>query len=158
MTKLSSQLTIRDLGEDPGPTDLMTGIEWMVEAFQCDVDSLCNLDLVKQICDQVVKDLGLKVIGDPQAHQFDEPNGVTMLYMLSESHLACHTYPEHQLATFNLYCCRARPAWDWSTQLQQRLSAERVETRQFARGLQVSDIERQQLESSTHKRSQGGRS
>ncbi|MDG2220371.1 MAG: S-adenosylmethionine decarboxylase [Rubripirellula sp.] len=158
MTKLSSQLTIRDLGANPGPTELITGIEWMVEAFQCDVEGLCNLHLVRQICDQVVQDLGLKVIGDPQAHQFDEPNGVTMLYMLSESHLACHTYPEHELATFNLYCCRARPAWDWSTHLQHRLGAERVETRQFARGLQLNNSETQALESSAHMRSQEGMS
>ena len=32
---------------------------------------------------------------------------------VTESHLACHTYPEHRLATFNLYCCRPRPRWTW---------------------------------------------
>lgn len=156
MTKLSRQLKVRDFGSRPKPLELISGIEWMVEAFQCDDEPLCDLNLVQQICDQVVQDLGLTVIGIPQSHQFDEPNGVTMLYMLSESHLACHTYPEHQLATFNLYCCRARPAWDWSTHLQHRLGAARVETRQFARGLQVHDFGTPILENSPHNRSQEG--
>ena len=32
--------------------------------------------------------------------------GVTGLLLLTESHLACHTYPEHAFAAFDLYCCR----------------------------------------------------
>ena len=39
-------------------------------------------------------------------HKFGGEGGVTGLIMLTESHLACHTYPEYQTATFNLYCCR----------------------------------------------------
>ncbi len=38
--------------------------------------------------------LGLAVVGAPQVHHFGGPGGVTALYLLSESHLACHTYPE----------------------------------------------------------------
>jgi S-adenosylmethionine decarboxylase len=55
--------------------------------------------------------------------------------MLSESHLACHTYPEFGLATFNLYCCRERAAWDWQGMLSKMLDAKIVQVRQLSRGL-----------------------
>ena len=68
------------------------------------------------------------------------PGGVTGLALLSESHLACHTYPEFGVATFNLYCCRARPRWNWEAVLAEMLGATSVTVRvlerraAFARG------------------------
>ena len=73
------------------------------------------------VLDKVIADLGLKAIGAVW-HKFDGESGVTAV-SLTESHLACHTYPEHGTATFNLYCCR--PAeWDWDTNLRAALGAE----------------------------------
>ena len=114
---------------------IATGMEWIVDAFDCDPDRLRDLDLVGKLCDQLIIDLGLNVLGQPQRHRFPDPGGVTMLYMLSESHLACHTYPEFQLATFNLYCCRARAPWDWDGNLCKWLQAGNVEIKQITRGL-----------------------
>jgi len=116
-----------------------TGTEWVVDASGCKVNSLRNSDLIQQICRQVVADLGVKVVGEPQCHRFDGPGGVTALYMLSESHLACHTYPEYGLATFNLYCCRERAAWDWQGMLSKMLDAKIVQVRQLSRGFLSQD-------------------
>jgi len=116
-------------------------MEWIVEAFECDPERLRDLELVCALCDQVVVDLGLHVLGSPQTHRFPDPSGVTALYMLSESHLACHTYPEHRLATFNLYCCRARAAWDWRGALTRLLGAGRVAIKQVPRGLPIEDAD-----------------
>ena len=88
--------------------DVIVGVEWAIDARGCDPQRLRDPVLLRSLCNSVIDDLGLNVVGDPQCHQFPEPGGVTALYLLSESHLACHTYPEHQLATFNLYCCRDR--------------------------------------------------
>ena len=38
-------------------------------------------------------------------HEFT-PHGLTILILLSESHLAIHTYPEHNALYFSLYSCR----------------------------------------------------
>lgn len=115
---------------------LETGVEWVVDAHGCDPELLRCLGQIVEICEQAIVDLGLNVVGNPQTHQFPDPFGVTALYMLSESHLACHTYPERSLATFNLYCCRARPPWKWEVELRQRLSASRVQIQQIQRGRQ----------------------
>lgn len=112
----------------------LIGCEWVIDAFDCDPSRLCELLALQQVCDEIIGGLQLKVIQQPMWYQFPGPAGVTGLYLLSESHLACHTYPENGLATFNLYCCREIPAWPWSDMLGQHLLAGRVEVMKLARG------------------------
>jgi S-adenosylmethionine decarboxylase len=114
------------------------GTEWLVEAQDCDPEALRDLDGMRHLCARIVRELELHVVGEPAWHQFPWPAGVTGLYLLSESHLACHTYPELGVATFNLYCCRQRPAWPWQERLRDLLRAERVAVRQFNREPQAS--------------------
>ena len=126
--------TVRPTRDVMEPT-VGTGTEWVVDASGCAPGSLRDSVLIQRLCQQVVADIGVKVVGEPQCHRFGGPGGVTALYMLSESHLACHTYPEFGLATFNLYCCRERAAWDWQGMLSKMLDAKIVQVRQLSRGL-----------------------
>ena len=112
---------------------MIVGTEWLVEAAGCAPAALRNLALMRQIFDRIVDDLGLKAI-DSVWHKFPGEGGVTGLIALTESHLACHTYPEHRIATFNLYCCRTRPEWDWETNLTNQLGAETVTLTKIERG------------------------
>ena len=112
----------------------MAGIELLIDALECDAERLRSLGVVRAVCEQVVSDLRLNVVGEPQWHVFPEPGGVTGLYLLSESHLTCHTFPEFGLATFNLYCCRAHPECDWVSLLSATLSARRIRVRRVNRG------------------------
>ncbi|MFN0051283.1 MAG: S-adenosylmethionine decarboxylase family protein [Planctomycetales bacterium] len=111
------------------------GAEWLIDAMDCDGTRLGDLPGMRAVCDQVVAELRLRVVAAPLWHQFPEPGGVTGLYLLSESHLACHTFPELGLATFNLYCCRPREAWPWERKLRELLGAKRVVVRCVERGV-----------------------
>ena len=42
-------------------------------------------------------------------HRF-EPQGMTLVYILSESHFTIHTYPEHNYLSMDLYICN--PEYD----------------------------------------------
>jgi len=88
---------------------------------------------IRSVMSGVIADLGLRSIGSVW-HKFEGEGGVTGLVALTESHLACHTYPEHQTATFNLYCCRTRPEWDWDTNLKTALGAANVIVTKIERG------------------------
>lgn len=112
-----------------------TGIEWIVDAHGCDENHLRDADRLAGICQDVIADLGLQVVGQPQVHVFPTPGGVTAMYLLSESHLTLHTYPEYGTATFNLYCCRKRPAWPWQHELTNRLGAANVLVQSVQRGV-----------------------
>ena len=50
-----------------------TGVEWVIDAFDCEADRLRDQELITRICEQVVVDLGLNVIGQPQVHRFGGP-------------------------------------------------------------------------------------
>ena len=113
---------------------MTSGTEWLIDAEGCRPETLRDLDGMRRLCDQIVLDLGLRVVGAPAWHQFPWPGGVTGLFLLTESHLACHTYPELGTATFNLYCCRSRPAWPWEERLREQLGATRVVIRRIVRG------------------------
>ena len=116
------------------PPGGLVGCEWAVDAFDCDPACLRDLATLRGLCDEMIETLGLNVVQPPAWHQFPGHAGVTGLYLLSESHLACHTYPEFALATFNLYCCRRLAPWPWPEVLRSHLAAGRVEVVELARG------------------------
>jgi S-adenosylmethionine decarboxylase len=113
---------------------VLLGTEWIVDASGCSVEALCDERLLRSLCERIVAELNLIVVGEPQWRQFSGPGGVTGLYLLSESHLACHTYPEHVAATFNLYCCRERAEWDWERAVRDTLGATEIRIMCVSRG------------------------
>ena len=116
---------------------MIVGTEWLIEATGCDAVRLRDEGVLRSVFDSVIDDLGLKVI-DSIWHTFPGEGGVTGLAALTESHLACHTYPEHGTATFNLYCCRTRPEWNWQGKLTDSLGAVGVKVTRIERGSPIS--------------------
>jgi S-adenosylmethionine decarboxylase len=111
------------------------GTEWVVDAHGCDPESLRSTAVLKAVFDRVVRELGLSAAGDPVWRVFPGEGGVTGLLLLTESHLACHTFPERGFAAFNLYCCRPRAAWPWSERLREALGATDVLVTTLVRGM-----------------------
>lgn len=115
---------------------MIVGTEWLIEAFDCDAESLRDAAVLQTVFNRVIAELDLKIVGDALWHKFAAPGaGVTGLVMLTESHLACHTYPEFQTATFNLYCCRSRKEWNWAENLLESLGAQIVNVNKIERGV-----------------------
>ncbi|HEX3560880.1 MAG TPA: S-adenosylmethionine decarboxylase [Pyrinomonadaceae bacterium] len=108
---------------------LTVGTEWLIEASGCDAGRLRDAEGLRAVFARAVAELGLRVVGEQSWHKFPGEGGVTGLVMLTESHLACHTYPEFGVATFNLYCCRERAAWPWDERLREMLGARAVSVR-----------------------------
>lgn len=115
---------------------MIVGTEWLIEAAGCNAELLRDESVLRSLFDRIMDDLGLRSVGELW-HKFTGEGGVTGLVALTESHLACHTYPEHGTATFNLYCCRTRPEWDWKKNLKETLQAQSVKVTKIERGDQV---------------------
>jgi len=119
---------------------MIVGTEWLIEATGCDAHVLRDENVVRNVLLDVINDLALRSIGSVW-HKFDGEGGVTGLVALTESHLACHTYPEYGTATFNLYCCRTRPEWNWDANLRSVLGASNVTVTKIERGeSQISEL------------------
>jgi S-adenosylmethionine decarboxylase len=112
------------------------GSEWIIEAGGCSEHALRDVTLLRTLFDEVMRDLDLHPLHEPAWHVFGGPGGITGFVMLTESHLACHTYPEFGVATINLYCCRPRPSWDWEANLGRLLGATDVRVRVVDRTLE----------------------
>ena len=67
------------------------------------VDLLKTVDGVEPLMKIIINEMNLNVVGEVQ-HQF-QPYGATLLYLLAESHLTIHTFPEFNYCTIDLYCC-----------------------------------------------------
>ena len=122
---------------------MIVGTEWLVEAAGCDKAALRDEGKLRSALDKLIADLGLKSVGAVW-HKFDGEGGVTGLIALTESHIACHTYPEHGIATFNLYCCRSRPEWDWETNLKTALGSLSVKVTKLDRGSDTTSVQNPQ--------------
>jgi S-adenosylmethionine decarboxylase len=111
----------------------MTGVEWIVEAHGCPAGGLRDLDLLRTLFQALIEELNLHTVGDTLWHQFPHTGGITGLALLSESHLACHTFPEHGSICLNLFSCRPRPRWDFESRLREFLGAGEVTVRHLER-------------------------
>ena len=82
----------------------MLGRELIVDVEDIEDNSVLEtVEGVKPLMEIIIKNCKLNVVGKCE-HQFT-PYGATMLYLLSESHLTIHTYPEKKACSINLYTC-----------------------------------------------------
>lgn len=113
------------------------GVEWIVDVEGVApgrVAGAAGRRALRRVFAELVACLDLHPLGDAQWHEFPGTGGITGLVALSESHLACHSYPEAGAVTLNLYTCRARPAPDWRALLEERLGPCSVHVRTVRRG------------------------
>lgn len=66
---------------------------------------LNDADRLRQMLREIARVVGLHIVRECE-HQF-RPFGITMTYILSESHLSIHTWPERNTCAIDLYSCRS---------------------------------------------------
>ncbi len=74
-----------------------------VDAWEVDFELLNNADWLQSQMVDAAEACGATVLS-VQSKQFD-PQGATVLVLLSESHLSIHTYPEKGFAAIDCYTC-----------------------------------------------------
>jgi S-adenosylmethionine decarboxylase len=79
------------------------GIHIIAEFRGVDPKKLSRVEDVREILDRVIAKSGLHVVSS-SFHQF-EPVGVSAVYLLSESHLSIHTWPEYSYAALDIFTC-----------------------------------------------------
>jgi S-adenosylmethionine decarboxylase len=74
-----------------------------VDAWGVDFDLLNDPKFLEDMMVQAAEKCGATVLST-QSKQF-EPQGATVLVLLSESHISIHTYPERGFAALDCYTC-----------------------------------------------------
>ena len=76
----------------------------------CDLTNIKNIELlndstkIKELFDNICKKYNYTILNRME-HIF-KPQGITILYLLSESHISIHTFPERNYAALDIYTCR----------------------------------------------------
>lgn len=113
------------------PTAVGVGETWSIEVSGAAPERLAGergLETLRGLFGALIEALDLHPVADPVWHVFGGPHaGVTGIVALSESHLACHTFPEYGGLTLDLYTCKRREAPDWSRVLTPYLAADGAE-------------------------------
>jgi S-adenosylmethionine decarboxylase len=73
-----------------------------VDMVRCGVD-LDDANLVKQHMTGAIERIGATILGVLE-HKF-EPQGLTQVFLLSESHASVHTYPEFRSCFVDIFTC-----------------------------------------------------
>lgn len=111
-----------------------------VDAWGVRYDLLNDADWLKDQLVEAAEISGATVLS-VQSRQF-EPQGATVLVLLSESHLSIHTYPEKGFAAIDCYTCGEtvdpQTAID---KLVEALRPERIHAKKLIRGLGEMQVE-----------------
>ncbi|MEM2927140.1 MAG: adenosylmethionine decarboxylase [Candidatus Bathyarchaeia archaeon] len=79
------------------------GIHIIAEFRGVDPRKISKVEDLRIVLDRVVAKSGLHVVSS-SFHQF-KPYGVSAIYLLSESHLSVHTWPEYGYMALDIFTC-----------------------------------------------------
>ncbi len=115
------------------------GKHFVASYLDCDPDALGNVDRLIQAMDAAVNASGATILAK-EYHVFD-PNGLTIVYLLSESHASLHTYPEFGACFVDLFTCGDVCSHEQFDKLMKDyLKPKDTSERLFLRGHEVQDM------------------
>ena len=79
------------------------GKHFLASYSGCDFEAISNIDELLQTMDEAVESTGATILN--RAYHIFPPSGITIAYLLSESHATIHTYPEFNACFVDLFTC-----------------------------------------------------
>jgi len=114
----------------------------LAEIHGCDFEILNNVKKVEEIMVNAALDAGAEV-REVVFHKFS-PQGVSGVVVISESHLAIHTWPEFGYAAVDVFTCgdKVNP-WDACNFLTERFGAKHMTASEVKRGMVLDNMEKE---------------
>ena len=113
---------------------MSNGRHLILDLYDCDAEALDNYDLLEEWLEAALlmsKATILRIFGE----KF-EPQGVTLLALLAESHASIHTWPEMRYAAIDLYTCGDTTNTHKAAEfLKYKLKAQVAEERELTRSI-----------------------
>jgi len=106
----------------------------LCEAYGCDKETLNDVRRVEKIMVAAALAAGAEV-REVAFHHFS-PQGVSGVVVISESHLAIHTWPEYGYAAIDVFTCgESVDPWVACDYLLEKFGAQNVQSSEVQRGL-----------------------
>jgi len=111
----------------------------LAEVYGCTAEILNDINLVEKIMVKAALAAGAE-IREVAFHKFS-PQGVSGVVVISESHLAIHTWPELGYAAVDVFTCGdSVDPWVSCNYIKHEFSAQRMEAKEVRRGVFEQDV------------------
>jgi S-adenosylmethionine decarboxylase len=116
------------------------GKHFVASYLDCDPEALANVEEVIRMMDSAVIASGASIL-DKSSYVFP-PDGLTIVYLLSESHASLHTYPEFNACFVDLFTCgdHCTPQ-GFDAIFREYLKPKEVNARLFGRHQTIEEME-----------------
>lgn len=115
------------------------GKHFVASYLNCDLRAISDLDGLIKAMDEAVSSSGATILD--QTPYIFPPNGLTIVYLLSESHASLHTYPEYGACFVDLFTCGDNCSSEKFDQaLRAYLRPKQVSARLFLRDEDVREV------------------
>lgn len=124
----------------------------LVEFYNCDEEILKNPILVEKYMKEAAN-IAKATIVQSVFHHFN-PYGVSGVVVISESHLAIHTWPEYGYVAIDIFTCGDKiEPWEAFKFLEKSFKAERSEPTEIPRGIveKIKGFSKKELKDITFK-------
>jgi len=94
---------IKFVGDSQMESSFALGRQLTIEYYECGAKVLLDEDRVEQVLLKAANDSGATIISS-SFHRF-EPQGVSGVVVIAESHFTVHAWPEHDYAAVDIFTC-----------------------------------------------------
>jgi len=115
----------------------MLGKHVILELHGVDEEILNDRENLERILKEAALDAGGRVLGS-FFHEFN-PQGVTGIVAIAESHLSIHTWPEFRYAAIDIFTCRGIDPYKAAERIIRELKPEKYFTITLSRGEPYSE-------------------
>lgn len=110
------------------------GRQILVEFYNCNEEIMANPELIEKYMNEAARIANATIVNSV-FHHFN-PYGVSGAVIISESHLAIHTWPEYGYAAVDVFTCGSTiNPWTAFDYLEKVFEAERSESTEIPRGM-----------------------
>lgn len=113
---------------------MSNGRHLILDLYDCDKELLDDYDALAELLETALRMAGatiLKMVGE----KF-QPQGVTLLFLLAESHASIHTWPELGCCAVDLYTCGEKTETHKAADfLKYKLKAGLIEEKELVRSM-----------------------
>ncbi|HOA71639.1 MAG: adenosylmethionine decarboxylase [Bacillota bacterium] len=112
----------------------------LAEVYGCEFDVLNDLDRIREVMVNAALSAGAEVI-ETTFHRFS-PQGISGVVVISESHLAIHTWPELGYAALDVFTCGSDvDPWVAMEAIIEEFGATSVTATEVKRGVLLKSVE-----------------
>ena len=116
------------------------GNQYLAEFYGCCTESINSKDHIREVMIEAAKIAKATIVADV-FHEFN-PHGISGVVVIAESHIAIHSWPEHQCVSIDIFTCSEdmdpQAAVDY---LKVAFKAKKVEVQIISRGKISQSIE-----------------